>query len=292
MLRSAYLNAGINFFFTTLPFLVAMSCFYTYTLGFGEILTADKAFVSLAYLNTIRMPMGFLPIVIVYLVQCKVSLDRLNKYLNNEDVAPDAVKHDSSEKDPMVIENGSFSWGKDEPAVLQNLNIRVKKGSLTAVVGNVGSGKSSLVSAFLGELERLEGRVNTVGSIAYVPQQAWMQNCTLRDNVLFGEEYDERKYDAIINACALRSDIDILPGGDQTEIGEKGINVSGGQKQRVSLARACYSDADIFILDDPLSAVDSHVGKHIFERVVGPRGLLRRKTRVLGRHSVLSGDSR
>ena len=98
MLRSAYLNAGINFFFTTLPFLVAMSCFYTYTLGFGEILTADKAFVSLAYLNTIRMPMGFLPIVIVYLVQCKVSLDRLNKYLNNEDVAPDAVKHDSGEK--------------------------------------------------------------------------------------------------------------------------------------------------------------------------------------------------
>ena len=120
----------------------------------------------------------------------------------------------------------------------------------------------------LGELEKLSGSVNVVGNIAYVPQQAWMQNATVKDNILFGKVYNKAKYEGVIDACALRSDLKILPGGDSTEIGEKGINLSGGQKQRVSLARAVYNDAEIYLLDDPLSAVDSHVGKHIFEEVI------------------------
>lgn len=162
----------------------------------------------------------------------------------------------------------------------------VKKGTLCAVVGTVGSGKSSLIQALLGEMDKLSGRVNTVGSIAYVPQQAWIQNATLRDNILFGLEYDRKRYNRVVDACALRADIDMLSAGDQTEIGEKGINLSGGQKQRVSLARAVYSNADLYLLDDPLSAVDSHVGKHIFEEVIGPNGLLARKTRVLVTHGI------
>lgn len=185
----------------------------------------------------------------------------------------------------MVIENGTFSWGDEEP-VLKNINMRIAKNSLVAVVGSVGTGKSSIISAYLGEMDKLSGRVNTVGTIAYVSQQAWIQNCTLQDNILFGKPMDLKRYNQVIAACALKPDIEMLPGGDQTEIGEKGINLSGGQKQRVSLARAVYNDADIYFLDDPLSAVDSHVGKHIFEQVIGPTGLLANKTRVLVTHGV------
>ena len=113
-----------------------------------------------------------------------------------------------------------------------------------------------------------------------------MQNATLKDNILFGEPFDKKWYEQVIEACALRTDLEMLPGGDQTEIGEKGINLSGGQKQRVSLGRAVYSDADVYLLDDPLSAVDAHVGKHIFDNVIGPKGKLRNKTRVLVTHSI------
>lgn len=169
---------------------------------------------------------------------------------------------------------------------MKNINLQINDKSLTAIVGTVGSGKSSLVSAFLGEMEKTSGRVNTVGSIAYVAQQAWIQNATLKDNILFGKPFDKKKYDRIVEACALKPDFDMLPGGDLTEIGEKGINLSGGQKQRVSLARAVYTDASIYFLDDPLSAVDSHVGKHIFDKVIGPHGLLRNKTRLLVTHGI------
>lgn len=151
----------------------------------------------------------------------------------------------------------------------------------------MGSGKSSVVSAFLGEMERVSGVVNTNGTIAYVSQQAWIQNATLKDNILFGRPYVKATYDKVVEACALKPDFDMLPAGDMTEIGEKGINLSGGQKQRVSLARAAYSDADIYFLDDPLSAVDSHVGKHIFEKVLGPSGMLGQKTRLLVTHGII-----
>ncbi len=117
----------------------------------------------------------------------------------------------------------------------------------------------------------MEGKLNIQGSIAYVPQQAWIQNATLKYNVIFGQKPDQDVYDMVVDACALKPDFDILMNGDMTEIGEKGINLSGGQKQRVSLARAVFSNRDIYLLDDPLSAVDSHVGKHIFDKVIGPQ---------------------
>jgi ATP-binding cassette subfamily C (CFTR/MRP) protein 1 len=135
-------------------------------------------------------------------------------------------------------------------------------------------------------MHKISGTVNTDGTIAYVPQQAWIQNCTLEQNILFGRPMERARYEQIIEACALTSDLKILPGGDQTEIDEKGINLSGGQKQRISLARAIYSDADIYLLDDPLSAVDSHVGNHIFENVFGENGLLAGKTRFLVTHGI------
>lgn len=122
--------------------------------------------------------------------------------------------------------------------------------------------------------------------MAYVAQGAWIQNATLKDNILFNDPFNESQYNKVIEACALGPDLDILEEGDQTEIGEKGINLSGGQKQRVSLARAAYKEAETYLLDDPLSAVDAHVGKHIFDKLIGPNGMLRGKTRVLVTHGV------
>ena len=147
-------------------------------------------------------------------------------------------------------------------------------------MGQVGSGKSSLLNGILGEMHKLnKGLINLNGSVAYVPQQAWIQNATVKDNILFGRPFEEEAYNKVIEACSLLTDLQIMPAGDKTEIGEKGINLSGGQKQRISLARSLYSNADIYLLDDPLSAVDSHVGKHIFDKVIGPKGLLRNKVK-------------
>lgn len=184
------------------------------------------------------------------------------------------------------VKNGLFSWDKDELPVLENISLDIPAGSLVAVVGPVGSGKSSLLSAFLGETEKLEGLVAVKGAVAYVPQQAWMQNATLRDNITFGKPFNSRVYQKVIDSCALKTDLEILPGGDMTEIGERGINLSGGQKQRINLARAVYFNADVYLLDDPLSAVDAHVGKHLFEKVIGPKGTLHKKTRVLVTHNI------
>ncbi|XP_065580663.1 multidrug resistance-associated protein 1-like isoform X3 [Artemia franciscana] len=210
----------------------------------------------------------------------------MNKFMNAEELNPDAVTHDPNEQNPIVVKDGSFSWGVDEKPVLKNISFEVEEGSLVAVVGMVGSGKSSLISAILGEMDKLSGKVNTKGSIAYVPQQAWIQNAILRQNIIFGGAEEESRYNQVIDSCALRPDFDILPAGDNTEIGEKGINLSGGQKQRVSLARAVYSDSDIYLMDDPLSAVDTHVGRHIFDNVIGPKGMLHKKTRILVTHGI------
>ncbi|KAK7067583.1 Canalicular multispecific organic anion transporter 1, partial [Halocaridina rubra] len=288
--KAAYLNAGTSFIWSCTPFLITMVMFATYVYSDPlHVLTAEKVFTSIALLNILRMPMAMLPFLIVGIVQANVSLKRLNKFLNADELDPNAVFKDHKSKYPISIENGTFAWGNDEEygkPVLRNVNMEVDHGSLVAVVGSVGTGKSSMCSAILGEMEKKSGRVNVKGSIAYVAQQAWIQNATLESNVLFNKEKDMNLYQSCIKACALQADLDMLPGGDQTEIGEKGINLSGGQKQRVSLARAVYADADIYLLDDPLSAVDSHVGKHIFEQVIGPQGFLKNKTRILVTHSV------
>nr|XP_029724825.1 multidrug resistance-associated protein 1-like isoform X4 [Aedes albopictus] len=283
---AAYLNAGTSFIWSCAPFLVSLVTFATYVMvDENNVLNATTAFVSLALFNILRFPLSMLPMLISNMVQTSVSVKRINKFLNQEELDPDNVTHDEKESCPLVIEDGVFSWGDDE-TTLRNINIKVQKNELAAIVGTVGSGKSSVLSAFLGEMDKISGRVNTIGKIAYVSQQAWIQNATLQDNILFGKPMDTKLYNKVIAACALKPDIEMLPGGDQTEIGEKGINLSGGQKQRVSLARAVYSDADIYFLDDPLSAVDSHVGKHIFEQVIGENGLLAKKTRVLVTHGI------
>ncbi|XP_044753452.1 multidrug resistance-associated protein 1-like isoform X2 [Coccinella septempunctata] len=285
MKKAAFMNAGSNFIWTCAPFMVSFVTFVTYVLiDEKNVLNASKAFTSISLFNILRFPMAMLPTLISNIAQTTVSLRRINRFMNAPELDTNNVTHDTNEDHPLIIRNGNFSWGCQP--ILHDINVQLPKASLTAVVGQVGAGKSSLISAFLGEMEKKEGQVNTIGSVAYVSQQAWIQNDTIKNNILFGRKYNERLYTSVLEACALKEDLQILPGGDLTEIGEKGINLSGGQKQRVNLARAVYAMRDLYFLDDPLSAVDSHVAKHIFEHVIGPNGLLSHKTRLLSTHSI------
>ncbi|KAF9112068.1 hypothetical protein BGX27_004016 [Mortierella sp. AM989] len=175
---------------------------------------------------------------------------------------------------------------KDYGPTLTNINLTITRGDLTAVVGRVGQGKTSLLNAMIGDMYKRQGSVRVYGRLAYVPQSAWIVNATLKDNIVFGNTFDQERYNHILMACGLLPDIDMLPAGDMTEIGERGINLSGGQKQRVSLARAAYENADVYLLDDPLSAVDAHVDQHLWEHLIGPNGLLKDKTRILVTHAI------
>uniref|UniRef100_A0A663N781 Multidrug resistance-associated protein 1 n=1 Tax=Athene cunicularia TaxID=194338 RepID=A0A663N781_ATHCN len=280
--KSAYLAAMATFTWVCAPFLVALSTFAVYvTIDKNNVLDAQKAFVSLALFNILRFPLNMLPMVISSIVEASVSLKRLRVFLSHEELDPDSIIRGP-------ITDGEFLFLKQAElcTLYFSINFTVPEGSLVAVVGQVGCGKSSLLSALLGEMDKKEGYVVVKGSVAYVPQQAWVQNATLEDNIIFGREMNESRYKRVIEACALLPDIEILPTGDKTEIGEKGVNLSGGQKQRVSLARAVYCNADVYLFDDPLSAVDAHVGKHIFEKVIGPKGILKNKTRVLVTHAI------
>lgn len=284
--RMAMLNASMFFFWSFAPFMVTLSSFVTYVLiDENNVLDANTAFVSLSLINILMAPMLMFPMAIAMIAQAWVSVKRINSYLNNQDLKAGNVTHDKR-MEGVFIKNGTFLWDDEEEPTLRNIDMEVPKGSLTAIVGSVGCGKSSLVSAMLGEMEKKSGEVNTDGRIAYVAQQAWIQNLTVQDNILFGRSMNRTFYDQVIHACALKPDLEILAGGDQTEIGENGINMSGGQKQRIALARAVYANADIYLMDDPLSAVDAHVGKHIFDHIMGSSGLLAGKTRILVTHSV------
>ncbi|CAF1296123.1 unnamed protein product [Rotaria sp. Silwood1] len=256
--KKAIINSILEVLVPLTPILATITTFSAYILiTDSNALTAEKAFVSLALFSLLRPILNSFTNVLNNTVDALVSNKRLEKFLNNEEIDSNAVDRISDDSS-----------------------------SLIALVGMVGSGKSSILAALLGEMNKVHGCVSINGNIAYVPQTAWIMNTTLRENILFGRDFDINLYNQIIDACALNQDLDMLPARDQTEIGEKGINLSGGQRQRVSLARALYSNADIYLLDDSLSAVDAHVGTHIFKSVIGPKGLLNGKTRLLVTHGV------
>lgn len=154
----------------------------------------------------------------------------------------------------------------DKTNALKDITLRVKKGKLLIVAGSVGSGKSCFLQALLGDLERVSGQLTVSGQASYAPQETWCFGASIRDNILLGSEFDEKRYSRVIKVCGLERDMKLFPEGDQTYVGEKGHSLSGGQKARVTLARAVYAEADIYLLDDPLSAVDPKVANHIFEQ--------------------------
>ena len=242
---------------------MSFSTFALYATTSKQPLTSQIVFPAISLFQLLQFPLSVLPMVFSSWVEAYVSVKRLTTFLSAKELQADAVEREEvSERlvsgDELVsVQKGEFSWtaNQAEPTLV-NVNISVKKGELVAVVGRVGSGKSSLISAILGEMTRSKGRVKLRGSVAYVSQNPWLQGATVRENIIFGHRFNQEFYDAVLDACAIRQDLGVLVDGDETEIGEKGVTLSGGQRARISLARAVYSRADIILFDDPLSAVE------------------------------------
>eukprot|EP00937_MAST-01D_sp_MAST-1D-sp2_P003616 g3616.t1 len=290
------------------PLLVTIATFAAYTAQHD--LDVSTAFVCLALFDILRSPLWQLPRVINTIIEARVSLGRLAEFLSAPDIclvgglpAPAAPAVAAARRRAGVcvrVRDADFTWlpgddgagaggdgsggGSDGPpsggattasaaSALHRVELEVRTGELVAIVGHVGSGKSSLLAALLGEMRRTAGQCGArAPALAYAAQSPFIRNASLRDNVLFGNEFDGERYSRVLRACALLPDLEQLPAGDATEIGEKGINLSGGQKARVALARAAYAKADLYLIDDPLSAVDAHVAAHIFGALFGGGG--------------------
>nr|QEY08335.1 ATP-binding cassette sub-family C member 3a [Crocus sativus] len=284
--KYVYTSAMITFAFWGAPTFVAVVTFGTSML-MGIPLESGKVLSALATFRVLQDPIYGLPDTISVVVQTKVSLDRIASFLCLDDLPRDVVQRLPRGSSDVAIEvaNGIFSWDTSLDApTLRDLNFQVSHGMTVAVCGTVGSGKSSLLSCILGEVPKISGTVKLCGTTAYVAQSPWIQSGKIQDNILFGKEMDIDKYENVLEACSLKRDLEILPFGDQTVIGERGINLSGGQKQRIQIARALYQDADIYLFDDPFSAVDAHTGSHLFKECM--LGLLSSKTVVYVTHQV------
>ncbi|CAL4938844.1 unnamed protein product [Urochloa decumbens] len=262
-----YTSAAVTFVFWGTPTFVAVVTFGACLL-MGIQLESGKVLSALATFRVLQEPIYGLPDTIAMLIKTKVSLDRIASFLCLEELPSDAVQRlpSGSCDFAISINNGCFSWeASPEVTTLKDLNFKVRPGMRVAVCGTVGSGKSSLLSCILGEIPKLSGEVQICGTTAYVSQSAWIQSGKIQENILFGKEMNKEKYDRVLESCSLKKDLEILPFADETVIGERGINLSGGQKQRIQIARALYQDADIYLFDDPFSAVDAHTGSHLFK---------------------------
>jgi ATP-binding cassette subfamily C (CFTR/MRP) protein 1 len=284
-------QAFANFTWSSTPFLVSCSTFAVFVLTDDRPLTTDIVFPALALFNLLTFPLAVLPMVITSFIEASVAVGRLTSYLVAEEIQPEAIiakpPVEILGEESVLIRNGSFSWNRHEDkTVLKDINFSAHKGDLSCIVGIVGAGKSSLLQSILGDLWKIKGEVEVHGMVAYVSQSPWIMNATVRENIVFGYRYDSNFYEQTVKACALLDDFAQLPDGDETVVGERGISLSGGQKARVALARAVYARADIYVMDDCLSAVDSHVGRHIIDNVLGPKGLLSSKTRILATNSI------
>lgn len=301
------------FWFGT-PLVIAFFSFSLYTLVEKKPLIPSVAFTALSLFGILRVPLDQLADMIAHVQESKVSVDRIEEFLNEEETEKyeQLSQHETDENEQVLIgfKDATFSWGRKSTNShdsstsfrLIGMDTTFRVGGLNIVAGPTGSGKTSLLLALLGEMTLLEGKVSIPGghsredlkldpntglteSVAYCAQQAWLVNDNIKQNILFSAPYNESRYRSVIAACALERDLQILEEGDATLVGEKGITLSGGQKQRISLARALYCNAKHVLLDDCLSAVDSHTAKHIFEHcILGP--LMFGRTCILVTHNV------
>ncbi|KAI1344554.1 P-loop containing nucleoside triphosphate hydrolase protein [Xylariaceae sp. FL0016] len=289
----------------SLPFLTAMISFVTYALT-HDGLSPAIVFSSTALFNTLRMPLSFLPVCIQATFDSWSALSRIQEYLLTEEMEDYPLR--PSLVPAVEIRQADFTWDhrnpdkkeiKDDESIayslpvsenlkstfsLLNVNLSIKRGELLAVIGGIGSGKTSLLSAIAGDMRKTSGSVVWGSSMAVCHQNPWIQNTTVRENILFGLPFEQRWYRTVIQACSLARDLDILTNGDATIVGERGSILSGGQKQRISLARAMYSRSDLVLLDDPLSAVDANVGRKIMDEALC--GQMTYRTRVMATHHL------
>ncbi|XP_044482645.1 ABC transporter C family member 3-like [Mangifera indica] len=284
--KYVYTSAMTSFVFWGAPTFVSVATFGACTL-LGIPLESGKILSALATFRILQEPIYNLPDTISMIIQTKVSLDRIASFLCLDDLQTDVIEVQprGSSDTAIDIVDANFSWDISSPnQTLRDINLKVFHGMRVAVCGTVGSGKSSLLSCILGEVPKISGNLKLCGTKAYVAQSPWIQSGKIEDNILFGKEMDRERYDRVLEACSLKKDLEILSFGDQTVIGERGINLSGGQKQRIQIARALYQDADIYLFDDPFSAVDAHTGSHLFKEVL--LGALNSKTVVYVTHQV------
>ncbi|XBW36311.1 hypothetical protein QEN19_001894 [Hanseniaspora menglaensis] len=295
--RMGIVQACTNFQFNIVPFLVSSSTFIVFVIFNKETpLSTEIVFPALALFNLLQFPLAVIPMVITSFVEASVSIERLTRFLNNEELQNDAMKklplpENSKKGDVLVkLENCTFLWQRkpEYKVALSNIDFVGEKGKLHCIVSKIGNGKTALMKAMLGDIIRVEGEGTIKGSIAYCSQNPWIINASIRENVVFGKRFDADFYEKTIKACSLDTDLTMFTDGDKTVVGEKGLQLSGGMKARVALARAVYSRADIYLLDDPLSAVDEHVAKHLLKHVLGPHGLLQSKCRVLATNKISS----
>ena len=266
----------------------------------GQSLTPVNVFTLLSFFNLLRLGVCMnVSYASIQTYDAYVSLSRIQEFLllNNLNSTNTTINHRGGTEDMFspgistenqevaILRVRNFNqhqnYLKDE-SFQQDIDFTAKKGSLTVITGSVGSGKSTLLSAIAGEIPDQNWAITYNGTVVYVPQIAWIFSGTIRENILFGEQYEEWKYNRVIEACALTEDIEKFPDCDQTIVGERGVVLSGGQRARVSLARAVYVEADLYLLDDPFSALDLKVAQHIFRECI--KGLLGQKTRLLTTH--------
>ena len=274
---------------------------------------SDKVvFLTLSVFNQITFLITFfVPEMVMATANFFISIKRINQFLELDESISDGVHHSTGNKEYALAfknltacvarplrkedvknveeqknETTDKVGDKEEKSVeiLKGINFKCKPGELVLVVGAVGCGKSSLLQSILSELQIKDGQISVNGRLSYASQEAWIFGGSIRENILFDSEYDEEKYNEVVRVCALERDLDLFEDGDRTLIGEKGVVLSGGQKARISLARALYFDADIYLLDDPLSAVDAHVSKHLFRLAISE--YLKPKTVILATHQL------
>ncbi|XP_041279325.1 ATP-binding cassette sub-family C member 4 isoform X1 [Onychostruthus taczanowskii] len=286
VMKSSYLR-GLNLasFFVASKITVFMT-FMAYVL-LGNVISASRVFVAVSLYGAVRLTVTlFFPSAVERVSESLISIRRIKNFLMLDEVSRFKPQlHGSNENIILHVQDLTCSWDKSlETPTLQQISFTVRRGELLAVIGPVGAGKSSLLSAVLGELPKDKGLINVTGRIAYVSQQPWVFSGTVRSNILFDKEYEKEKYENVLKVCALKKDLELLANGDLTVIGDRGATLSGGQKARVNLARAVYQDADIYLLDDPLSAVDAEVGRHLFEKCICQA--LNQKISVLVTHQL------
>uniref|UniRef100_A0A8C3DJX3 Multidrug resistance-associated protein 4 n=1 Tax=Corvus moneduloides TaxID=1196302 RepID=A0A8C3DJX3_CORMO len=286
VMKSSYLR-GLNLasFFVASKITVFMT-FMAYVL-LGNVISARRVFVAVSLYGAVRLTVTlFFPSAVERVSESVISIRRIKNFLMLDEVLHFKPQlHGSNENIILHVQDLTCYWDKSsETPALQQISFTVRRGELLAVIGPVGAGKSSLLSAVLGELPTDKGLINVTGRIAYVSQQPWVFSGTVRSNILFDKEYEKEKYEKVLKVCALKKTWNCYANGDLTVIGDRGATLSGGQKARVNLARAVYQDADIYLLDDPLSAVDAEVGRHLFEKCICQA--LHQKISVLVTHQL------
>lgn len=270
---------GVQAIAMSIPVFASMLSFITFALTNNQLNPAP-IFSSLSLFNNLRMPLNMLPMIGGQVVDAYASIKRIQEFLLAEEAVEESIV-DPENANAVVLQDAGFSWERIkknkgdmpgdeqarpgaetpstmtlvEPFQIPHLNLTIGRNELVGVIGGIGAGKSSLLAALAGDMRKTSGSVTFGASRAFCPQYAWLQNASVRENITFGKEFDREWYNAVTDACALRADFDMLPNGDKTEIGERGITVSGGQKQRINIARAIYFNAEIVLMDDPLSAV-------------------------------------